>query len=74
MDNPHYKQQTKLLERIRDNVDKMNDVLLEVNGKLSEINSYNNDMVMFWQIWSKYEQNANFNLSIQKQRSDLARP
>ncbi|KAJ1976518.1 hypothetical protein H4R35_002667 [Dimargaris xerosporica] len=74
MDNPHYKQQTKLLERIRDNVDKMNDVLLEVNEKLSEINSYNNDMVMFWQIWSKYEQNANFNLSIQKQRSDLAHP
>ncbi|KAJ1650332.1 hypothetical protein IWQ61_008837 [Dispira simplex] len=67
MDNPHLRQQMKLLGRIRENVDKMNDVLAEANEKIQDINSYNNDLVMFWKIWSKYEQNANFHLSIQKQ-------
>ncbi|KAJ1920261.1 hypothetical protein IWQ60_007043 [Tieghemiomyces parasiticus] len=74
MDNPHFKQQTKLLERIRDNVDKMSHVLANINDKVHEINDFNNDLVMFWQIWSKYEQNANFHLSIQKQRSSSDAP
>ncbi|KAJ1985845.1 hypothetical protein H4R33_003719 [Dimargaris cristalligena] len=73
MDNPHFKQQMKLLERIRDNVDKMNQVLTDVNDKLQGINDFNNDLVMFWQIWSKYEQNANFHLSIHQQQSNRDR-
>ncbi|CAG8544270.1 13555_t:CDS:2 [Funneliformis caledonium] len=67
MENPHEEQQRMLLSRIVKNVEKLNDVLEDMNNRIQEINEYNRDIVILSQFWSNYNRSVTFNLeSMQK--------
>ncbi|CAI2177947.1 5401_t:CDS:2 [Funneliformis geosporum] len=70
MENPHEEQQRMLLVRIVKNVEKLNDVLEDMNSRIQEINEYNRDIVILSQFWSNYNRNVTFNLESMQKLAD----
>ncbi|CAG8558283.1 11224_t:CDS:2 [Paraglomus occultum] len=70
MENPHEEQQNSLLSRIISNVQKLNDVLEDVNERMDEINQYNEKIGVLSQVWANYSRNVMFNLQSIKKLED----
>ncbi|EPY53558.1 DASH complex subunit Dad4 [Schizosaccharomyces cryophilus OY26] len=62
MNNPMEEQQSALLGRIVNNVEKLNDNVCRLNQALQNINMSNMNVELISQMWANYARNAKFHL------------
>ncbi|EEB08851.1 DASH complex subunit Dad4 [Schizosaccharomyces japonicus yFS275] len=62
MNNPMEEQQNAILERIINNLGKLNDSVITLNKKLQQVNMANMNVELASQMWANYARNAVFHL------------
>ncbi|RDW67317.1 DASH complex subunit DAD4 [Aspergillus mulundensis] len=62
MENPHEQQQTLLLSRIIENVQKLNEAVMEMNQRLQAANIQTMDVELVAQMFKNYQSNVLFHL------------
>ncbi|KAL4748669.1 DASH complex subunit Dad4-domain-containing protein [Aspergillus terricola var. indicus] len=61
-ENPHEQQQTLLLSRIIENVQKLNEAVMEMNQRLQAANIQTMDVELVAQMFKNYQSNVLFHL------------
>ncbi|KNC78269.1 hypothetical protein SARC_09297 [Sphaeroforma arctica JP610] len=59
MDNPHSEQQHLLVDRIANNVEKLNDTVTSINTVMSDLRIYEKRIEKTAVVWSNYCRNMN---------------
>eukprot|EP01134_Creolimax_fragrantissima_P000016 CFRG0016T1 len=67
MDNPHSEQQHMLVERIGNNVEKLNDTIVSINSVLKDLGQYEHGIEKTAVVWSNYCRNINLNVGSLRQ-------
>ncbi|KAF8250820.1 DASH complex, subunit Dad4 [Wilcoxina mikolae CBS 423.85] len=62
MESPHEHQQAQLFSRIINNVEKLNEAIVMLNGMLQDTNTKNMNTEIVAQMWKNYQSNVQFHL------------
>ena len=59
MENPHEVKQRRLVKRIIHSVGRLNEVLNQINGEMSTLKNYTEDIKCAHAVWQGYERKVN---------------